>query len=89
MAILAAARLGSSRVERERAISAAKVTIGRAARQVAEEAIQLHGGIAMTWEYALAHYAKRLVMIDHLLGDVDHHVERFIALTDAAEADAA
>ncbi len=89
MAILAAARLGSGRVERERAISAAKVTIGRAARHVAEEAIQLHGGIAMTWEYALAHYAKRLVMIDHLLGDVDHHVERFIALTDAAESDAA
>lgn len=82
MAILAAARLGADRVERERAASAAKVTIGRAGRHVAEEAIQLHGGIAMTWEYALAHYAKRLVMIDHLLGDVDHHTERFIALTD-------
>ncbi|MEQ9334309.1 acyl-CoA dehydrogenase [Thalassobaculum sp.] len=86
MAILAAAKLSAGRVERERTVSAAKVTIGRAAHHVAEEAIQLHGGIAMTWEYALAHYAKRLVMIDHLLGDVDHHTERFIKLTDGAEA---
>ena len=86
MAILAAAKLGSDRVERERTVSAAKVTIGRAAHHVAEEAIQLHGGIAMTWEYALSHYAKRLVMIDHQLGDVDFHTERFIALTDGAEA---
>ena len=86
MAILAAAKLSAGRVERERTVSAAKVTIGRAAHHVAEEAIQLHGGIAMTWEYALAHYAKRLVMIDHLLGDVDFHTERFIRLTDAAEA---
>ena len=85
MAILAAARLGAGRTERERAASAAKVTIGRAGRHVAEEAIQLHGGIAMTWEYALSHYAKRLVMIDHLLGDVDHHLERFAALTDDGE----
>ena len=83
MAILAAARLGAERRERERTVSAAKVTIGKAGRHVAEEAIQLHGGIAMTWEYAPAHYAKRLVMIDHLLGDADHHTERFIALTDA------
>lgn len=86
MALLAAARLGGDRVERERAVSAAKVTIGRAGRHIAEEAIQLHGGIAMTWEYALSHYAKRLVMIDHLLGDVDHHLERFAALTDAADS---
>lgn len=86
MAILAAAKLSADRVERERTISAAKVTVGRAAHHVAEEAIQLHGGIAMTWEYALSHYAKRLVMIDHQLGDVDFHTERFIALTDGAEA---
>jgi hypothetical protein len=34
----------------------------------------------MTWELPLAHYAKRLVMIDHQLGDEDHHLARFIAL---------
>ena len=48
-----------------------KSLIGRSARKVAEEAIQMHGGIAMTWEYAVSHYAKRLIMIDHQLGDSD------------------
>ena len=66
---------------RERHIAAAKNLVGRVGRLVAEEAIQLQGGIAMTWEYQLAHYAKRLVMLDHLLGDTDHHLDRFIALS--------
>jgi hypothetical protein len=39
----------------------------------------MHGGIAMTWEYPVSHYAKRLVMIDHQFGDTDHHLERLIA----------
>ena len=47
---------------------------------MAEESIQMHGGIGMTWELPLSHYAKRLVMIDHELGDEDHHLARYIAL---------
>ncbi len=78
--INAAAALDADRVTRERALSAAKVTIGRVGTRVAEECVQLHGGIGMTWELPLAHYAKRLVMIDHQLGDEDHHLARFIAL---------
>lgn len=78
--INAAAALGTERTVRERAVSAAKYSIGRIGALVAEECIQLHGGIGMTWELPLAHYAKRLVMIDHQLGDEDHHLERFIAL---------
>jgi len=76
--INAAGNLEADRRTRERHVSAAKNLIGRAARLVAEESIQMHGGIAMTWEYSLPHYAKRLVMLDHLLGDTDHHLERFI-----------
>ncbi len=78
--INAAAALAGERKARERAVSAAKYSIGRIGALVAEESIQLHGGIGMTWELPLAHYAKRLVMIDHQLGDEDHHLERFIAL---------
>ncbi|MFM0131846.1 acyl-CoA dehydrogenase family protein [Paraburkholderia sediminicola] len=78
--INAAAALGAERTVRERAVSAAKYSIGRIGALVAEECIQLHGGIGMTWELPMAHYAKRLVMIDHQLGDEDHHLERFIAL---------
>lgn len=80
--INAAAQLDHpDRATRERALSAAKHTIGRVGAMVAEECIQLHGGIGMTWELPLAHYAKRLVMIDHQLGDEDHHLARFIALS--------
>ncbi|MEP6588311.1 MAG: acyl-CoA dehydrogenase family protein [Polaromonas sp.] len=78
--INAAAAIDADRVTRERALSAAKFSIGRIGTLVAEESIQLHGGIGMSWELPLAHYAKRLVMIDHQLGDEDHHLQRFIAL---------
>ncbi len=55
----------------------------RVGRLVAEESIQMHGGIAMTKEYELAHIAKRIVMCDHRFGDADYHLERFIELSAA------
>ncbi|MEX0316462.1 MAG: acyl-CoA dehydrogenase family protein [Ruegeria sp.] len=69
--------------DRDRQIAAARNLIARAGRLVAEEAIQMHGGIAMTQEYELAHIAKRIVMADHRFGDADYHLERFIALSAA------
>ncbi len=80
-AINAAGRLDLPRIEREKAISSAKAIAGRVGRLVSEESIQMHGGIAMTWEYGLAHYAKRLIMLDHQFGDVDFHLARFAALS--------
>ncbi|WP_439104434.1 acyl-CoA dehydrogenase family protein [Celeribacter marinus] len=76
--INAAAAMTKDAAERDRAISAAKYTIGRIGALVAEEAIQLHGGIGMTWEYDMGHFAKRLVMIDHEMGDADHHLARYV-----------
>ncbi len=66
--------------ERRRAITAAKAQIGRAARAVGQEAIQLHGGIGMTMEYAGGHYFKRLTMIDQMFGDADRHLSELAAL---------
>ena len=80
--ILAASRFDGP--ERSRAVSMAKNLIGRMAKLVAEEAIQLHGGIAMTWEYPVSHYAKRLTMIDAQLGDTDWHLDRVMAAYRAA-----
>ena len=68
---------------RDRHIAATRNLMGRAGRLVAEEAIQMHGGIAMTKEYELAHIAKRIVMTDHRFGDTDYHLERFIELSAA------
>jgi alkylation response protein AidB-like acyl-CoA dehydrogenase len=80
--INAAAAIDADRLTRERALSAAKYTIGRIGTLVAEESIQLHGGIGMTWELPLSHYAKRLVMIDHQFGDEDHHLARYMTLNE-------
>lgn len=78
--INAANALEDPRVERERAASAAKFTVGRVGALVAEETVQMHGGIGMTWELPLGHYGKCLTLIDHQLGDEDHHLQRFIDL---------
>ncbi|MFT5174400.1 MAG: alkylation response protein AidB-like acyl-CoA dehydrogenase, partial [Gammaproteobacteria bacterium] len=78
--INAANALAADRHRRERAASAAKYTLGRVGTLVAEETVQMHGGIGVTWELPLGHYAKCLTMADHQLGDEDHHLQRFIAL---------
>ncbi len=81
--INAAGHLGDPDRDRDRHIAGARNLIGRAGRLVAEESIQMHGGIAMTQEYELAHIAKRIVMTDHRFGDTDYHLERFIDLSAA------
>ena len=78
--INAVGNLEAPRKKREWYCSAAKNMAGRIGRQVGEEAIQIHGGMGMTWEYPVGHYAKRLIMIDHLFGDTDHHLARFIEM---------
>jgi alkylation response protein AidB-like acyl-CoA dehydrogenase len=62
--------------ERGRAISAAKVQIGRSGRFVGQQAIQLHGGVGMTMELKVGHYFKRATMIDVMFGDADHHLAK-------------
>lgn len=84
--INAAAALDGPRLARERALSAAKYTVGQVGARLSREAVQLHGGIGMTWELPLSHYAKRLVMIDHQLGDEDHHLARYSELGRALAA---
>lgn len=76
----AAGNLVSDRRLREREVSACKYLVGSVGRQVAEEAIQIHGGMGMTWEYSVGHFAKHIIMIDHVFGDTDHHLERYITL---------
>jgi alkylation response protein AidB-like acyl-CoA dehydrogenase len=62
--------------ERRRAVSAAKVQVGKALRFTGQSAIQLHGGMGMTNELAVSHYFKRATMIESQLGSVDHHAAR-------------
>ncbi len=85
MAMLAAMKVDAPDVqERRRVVSAAKAKIGIAAKYIGQQAVQLHGGIGVTDELQAAHYFKRLTMIEISLGDVDHHLARFIAQPDFA-----
>src|SRR4051812_38710651 len=61
-------------VERQRAMHAAKVQIGRSGKHIGQEAVQLHGGIGMTMEYAVGHYFKRMTMIERGFGDTETHL---------------
>ena len=83
MAILAASTVdaGGESAARSRAVSAAKIKIGDAARQVSQESVQLHGGMGMTEELKVSHTFRRLTMIAQRFGDVDHHLERYAALS--------
>jgi alkylation response protein AidB-like acyl-CoA dehydrogenase len=85
MSYLATAKLGVGEdAERRRAISAAKFLVGRSARFVGQEAVQLHGGLGVSDEVAASHYFKRLTFINASFGDMDHHLERFGAHMGAA-----
>jgi pimeloyl-CoA dehydrogenase small subunit len=62
--------------ERARNIAMAKIGVGQASRFVAQNAVQLHGGIGMTEEYAVGHYFRRCMVIEHLFGDPTYHLSR-------------
>ncbi len=66
---------------RARAVSAAKATVGRAARFVGQNAVQLHGGMGMTEELAIGHFFKRLTALQYEFGSTDFHRARYARLT--------
>jgi alkylation response protein AidB-like acyl-CoA dehydrogenase len=65
--------------QRDRAASAAKAMIGRAARFIGESAVQLHGAMGMTEELPVGHYFKRAAVIQSQFGTVDQHLARYVA----------
>jgi len=60
--------------ERAHNISLAKVGVGQAGRHVSQSAVQMHGGIGMTEEYAVGHYFRRVMTFEHLWGDTSWHL---------------
>ncbi|MGH1352452.1 MAG: acyl-CoA dehydrogenase family protein [Methyloligellaceae bacterium] len=82
--VINAATMPKNYTERAKLLTAAKMTACGTGTLVTEEAIQMHGGIGMTWEYGMAHYAKRLTMIGHQFGDEDYHLARYIELSQSA-----
>ncbi|MHA7815317.1 MAG: acyl-CoA dehydrogenase family protein [Pseudohaliea sp.] len=64
-----------------RDVHALKVMVDKAGKHIYGEAIQLHGGMGITDELDIGHYAKRLMMINAIFGNGDYHQGRFNALS--------
>lgn len=64
--------------ERARIVSGAKAYIGNAARHVANEAVQMHGGLGVTDELDVSHHFRRVMVINALFGSRDQHFTRFV-----------
>jgi alkylation response protein AidB-like acyl-CoA dehydrogenase len=63
-----------------RDVHAAKAFIGEQARLALQEAVQLHGGIGITDEYALSHYLRRVRVDEQLFGSAEQHLRHFAAM---------
>ncbi len=77
MALLATVALDNpDATARARDMALAKVGVGQAARYVAQSAVQMHGGIGMTEEYAVGHYFRRCMVIERLWGDPAYYLQK-------------
>ena len=65
-----------------KAVHSLKYQIGVAGKLVGEEAVQIHGGMGVTWELDVAHYFKRLTAIGLMFGNADWHLDRLSGSTD-------
>lgn len=76
---------------RARAVATAKAYIHKASKFVAQNAVQLHGGIGVTEELDIGHYFRRLTAFGTLFGDRDHHLQQLTRLRrdEAATGDVA
>jgi len=76
--VIAAVRAADSgATEKGALVSAAKAYIGQEGRKLAEDAVQLHGAIAITDEYIVGHYLKKMIATDRMFGDVSHHLSMY------------
>ena len=74
---------------RHRDVLASKLIIDDASREISQESIQMHGGIGMTMEYPIGHYAKRLTVIPRTFDDVDTVSQELASLGGLIEPQAA
>ena len=80
MAMLAAAAIDDPASAESEDLARAKFIIGRHGRTLCQSAIQLHGGIGMTEEYAVGHYLRRITVIDQLFGDSASQLSRLAGM---------
>ena len=79
----AAMTIADDNEDSERAIHSLKYQIGVAGTRVGEEAVQIHGGMGVTWDLDVPHYFKRLTAINIMFGNADWHLDQLAAASDS------
>ena len=74
MSYYATLKVNAPAAERRAAMARAKYQLGLSMRFVGQQAVQLHGGIGVTDEYAGSHYFKHLTQLEMTFGDTLHHL---------------
>ena len=64
----------------KKAISGLKYQVGRAAKFIGQQSVQLHGGMGVTEELNVGHFFKRLTTIITIFGNTDYHLKRYSQL---------
>jgi alkylation response protein AidB-like acyl-CoA dehydrogenase len=77
-AVLACLSLDKPTPERRKATSAAKMVVADACRFIAQNAVQLHGGLGMSAETEMTRWFKRAIVIEYQLGSRDDHIQRYM-----------
>lgn len=72
-------RYASDAEDARAAVSSIKYLVGTSGQKIGEEAVQLHGGMGVTWDLDVAHYFKRLTAIGLMFGDADWHLDKLAA----------
>jgi len=72
-------------MQRDNAIAQAKLIAGRQGKWIAQQAIQLHGGMGMTDDCIVGHCYRRMLMIDSLFGNEHLQLERLVSFGGAYE----
>lgn len=79
LCLLAAHSWAANEPGAAQAVAGAKAWVGQTGRRAAEDAVQLHGAIAITDEYIVGHYLKRIVAIDRMFSDTDAALEEYLS----------
>jgi len=64
----------------KKAISGLKYQVGKAAKFIGQQSVQLHGGMGVTEELSVGHFFKRLTTIITIFGNTDYHLKRYSRL---------
>ncbi len=83
MTYMVTLKLDEADKARKLAASGAKVQIGKAAKLISQDAVQIHGGMGMTDELNVGHFFKRATMIESQFGNTDWHLRRYTELSNS------